>query len=146
MDVDGEEGEEGVSTEEEEDDDDSMSAVDEEVAENSQKKGTAKKRKGSKLKPRKSELDMNALTQEQAALAALEADELLHLRLKKKYYAEAMTFIREIENAMENLTQLLVSTNKAEVLETMEFFRVAYEYQIKGAKAGPSSDGLHFAY
>jgi condensin complex subunit 1 len=97
-----------------------------------------------KAKRKKSELDVAALTNEQAALAALESDQILHLRLRKKYYAEALNFIRQVEGAMEMLGQLLGSTNKAEVLETMEFFRVAYEYQfdraqVSGRDSGPSS-------
>jgi hypothetical protein len=32
--------------------------------------------------------------------------------------------------------QLLGSTNKAEVLESMEFFRVAWEYQFDSAEVG----------
>lgn len=130
VDEDGEGGATAESDDSEEDDEDSMS-VDGDSQQTPKEK---KKTKGSKLKPRKSQLDMNALTQEQAALAALEADEHLRLRLKKKYYAEALTFIRQIENSMETLMKLLGSTNKAEVLETMEFFRVAYEYELEGAK------------
>jgi condensin complex subunit 1 len=32
------------------------------------------------------------------------------------------------------MCQLLGSTNKAEVLESMEFFRIAWEYQFDGAE------------
>jgi condensin complex subunit 1 len=93
-----------------------------------------KKKKGKK--PRKSEIDMAALTDEQAALAALESDQLLHLRLRRKYYAEALNFIKQIEGSMEILGKLLGSTHKLEVLEAMEFFRVAYEYQFDSAEVG----------
>jgi condensin complex subunit 1 len=107
-------------------------------------KGTATKtpkpKKAKKVKPRKSELDMAALTNEQAALAALESNQILHLRLRKKYYAEGLNFIRQLEGAMNIVGQLLGSTNKAEVLEAMEFFRVAYEYQFDSAEV--SSDCL----
>lgn len=139
MDVD-EDGEGGAETESDEEDEgededeeegDSMS-VDGDSQEAPKK--NKKKSKVSKLKPRKSQLNMEAFTQEQAAVAALEADEHLRLKLKRKYYAEAMTFIHQIENAMDNLTQLLGSTNKAEVLETMEFFKFAYSYELEGAK------------
>lgn len=58
------------------------------------------KAKAKKLKPRKSELNMEALTNEQAALAALESNQILHLRLRKKYYAEGLNFIRQVESAM----------------------------------------------
>lgn len=60
----------------------------------------SKKNKKNKLKPRKSELNMEALTNEHAALAALESNQLLHLRLRKKYYAEGLNFIRHVESAM----------------------------------------------
>ncbi len=138
MDVD-EDGEEGVETESDdsEEGEDDVEEEDDSMSVDGDSQQTPKKKsKAPKLKPRKSQLDMNALSQEQAALAALEADELLRLKLKKKYYAEAMTFIHQIENAMDILTQLLGSTNKAEVLETMEFFKFAYEYELEGAKVG----------
>jgi len=82
----------------------------------------------------KSELDMAALTDEQAALAALESNQLLHLRLRKRYYSEALNFIRQVEEAAQLIFQLLGSTHKTEVLEAMEFFRVAHEYQLDSAE------------
>ncbi|KAI9441173.1 non-SMC mitotic condensation complex subunit 1 [Lactarius psammicola] len=85
---------------------------------------------------RKSELDMAALTDEQAALAALESNQLLHLRLRKRYYSEALNFIRQVEEAAQLIFQLLGSTHKTEVLEAMEFFRVAHEYQLDSAEIG----------
>lgn len=93
-------------------------------------KKTRKKRRA----PRKSELNMEALSNEQHALAALESNELLHLRLRKRYYAECLSFIRLLEQGMKVVEQLLASTNKAEVLEAMEFFRVAFEYQFDSAE------------
>ncbi|KAF8644919.1 hypothetical protein AX16_008201 [Volvariella volvacea WC 439] len=95
-----------------------------------------KKKRSTKLKPRKSQIDVAAVNDEQAALAALSNNELMALRLRKKYYSEALNFIRQIEGAMDMLQQLLGSTSKAEVLETMEFFRVAYEYRFESANAG----------
>ena len=88
----------------------------------------------SKKGGRKSELDMAALTDEQAALAALESNQLLHLRLRKRYYSEALNFIRQVEEAAQLIFQLLGSTHKTEVLEAMEFFRVAHEYQLDSAE------------
>jgi condensin complex subunit 1 len=90
----------------------------------------------SKKSGSKSELAMAALTDEQAALAALESNQLLHLRLRKRYYAEALNFIRQVEEAAQMIFQLLGSTHKAEVLEAMEFFRVAHEYQLDSAEVG----------
>lgn len=92
-----------------------------------------KSKKRSKLGPRKSQLDVAALSSEQEALAALQTDEILHLRLRKKYCVEALNFIRQIEGAMETMCNLLGSTNKPEVLEAMEFFRVAHEYKFSTA-------------
>lgn len=136
MDVD-EGGDEKASTEgdshDEDEDGDSMSVDDKEEISSLQKR-KGKKPKAPKLKPRKSELNLEALAQEQQALSSLEADEHLHLKLKRKYYAEATTFTRLLGDAMENLKKLLGSTNKAEVLETMEFFRVAHEYRLKDAE------------
>ncbi|KAH9953728.1 hypothetical protein BGW80DRAFT_1513676 [Lactifluus volemus] len=90
----------------------------------------------SKKSGSKSELAMAALTDEQAALAALESNQLLHLRLRKRYYAEALNFIRQVEEAAQMIFQLLGSTHKAEVLEAMEFFRVAHEYQLDSVEIG----------
>ncbi|KAI0074195.1 hypothetical protein K474DRAFT_1665696 [Panus rudis PR-1116 ss-1] len=87
-------------------------------------------------KPRKSEIDIQALANEQAALATLQSNEYLHLKLRKRYYAEALNFVRQVEGGMEVVQKLLASTNKAEVLEAIEFFRVAYEYAFDGAEAG----------
>ncbi|KAH7930002.1 hypothetical protein BV22DRAFT_1028970 [Leucogyrophana mollusca] len=89
-----------------------------------------------KKKPRKSNLNMAALTTSQEALLALQTNELLALRLKKKYYSEALNFIRMLEGAVDVVAQLLGSTNKAEVLEAMEFFRVCWEYRFDGAEVG----------
>ncbi len=41
-----------------------------------------------------------------------------------------------VEQGVPILIQLLASTNKAEVLESMEFFRVAHEYKVRGAADG----------
>jgi len=95
---------------------------------------SSKQKSKSKKSGRKSDLDMAALTDEQAALAALESNQLLHLRLRKRYYSEALNFIRQVEEAAQMIFQLLGSTHKTEVLEGMEFFRVAHEYQLDSAE------------
>ena len=82
----------------------------------------------------KSKLDMSALTDEQAALVALKSNQLLYLWLRKRYYSEALNFIWQVEEAAQLIFQLLGSTHKTEVLEAMEFFRVAHEYQLDSAK------------
>lgn len=85
-------------------------------------------------KRRKSELNIEALTSEQAALAALDGNQMLSLKLRKKYYSEALNFIQQIENAIPIASQLLGSTHKSEVLEAMEFFRIIHEYKFEGAE------------
>ncbi|KAF9233399.1 non-SMC mitotic condensation complex subunit 1-domain-containing protein [Melanogaster broomeanus] len=64
------------------------------------------------------------------------SNEALHLRLRKKYYVDALNFIRMIGDSIEVVIQLLGSTNKAEVLESMEFFKVINEYEFEGSEAG----------
>jgi condensin complex subunit 1 len=141
MDVDGEadQGEEDNDdneTEDNEDDDEAaglyLDEDDDGAGEQGATKKTKNKNKKSKkgLSRRKSELNM------QVALEKLEGNEVLRLRLHKKYCAEALTFIRLVEGAMDVIGQLLGSTNKAEVLEAMEFFRTAYEYQLDGVAVG----------
>ena len=69
----------------------------------------------------------------------LDADDmanLTRLRLTKRYIADALEFIRQVEGSMDVLGQLLGSTSKAEVLESIEFFKVAHEYQMAGASVG----------
>ncbi|KAJ7086035.1 non-SMC mitotic condensation complex subunit 1-domain-containing protein [Mycena belliarum] len=142
MDVDGEEGDGGDTEpedeeeEEEEDDDDedpSAMSVDAEGEELQTPK--KKKKKVSKLQPRKSQIAVD-MTNEQVALETLETNQVLHLRLRKKYYVEALNFIRQIEGTMDTMEKLLGSKNKPEVLEAMEFFRVAHEYQFTKAEFG----------
>jgi len=132
MDVDEEDEEDEADGDTEEDEPSKMSVDDEEDDEGA----TPKKAKGkkNKLQPRKSQLDVNALTQEQAALAQYDQRELTERRLRKKYYRDALTFIDQIESAMDPMCKLLGSKNKAEVLEVMEFFKVAHEYQFESAK------------
>ncbi|WP_283646599.1 hypothetical protein, partial [Marinovum algicola] len=90
----------------------------------------------SKRRPRKSAVDMEALAASQAQLSAVDADKLMKLRLTARYLSDAITFIDQVETAIPQLLELLASTNKAEVLETMDFFRVAHEYKLEGSEQG----------
>jgi condensin complex subunit 1 len=85
-----------------------------------------------KKRPRKSQPNMAAVAAEQSQ-AAMDGDMILKLRLTKKYYADALRFIQQIEDAIPTLSKLLISTNKTEVLESMRFFRTAYEYNVQSA-------------
>lgn len=53
--------------------------------------GTVKKKK----KARKSEqVNLHAVSQEQVMVAEMEGTQIVHLKLRKRYYAEALDFIR----------------------------------------------------
>lgn len=84
-------------------------------------------------KPRPSQIDIAAVEAEQSAL---DPQEIMRLRLTKKYYTDALQFINQIEGAIPTLCQLLASTSKSEVLESMKFFRTAYEYDIESSEKG----------
>ncbi|OSD04955.1 hypothetical protein PYCCODRAFT_1385425, partial [Trametes coccinea BRFM310] len=96
----------------------------------------SKRKSKKKAKKRKSELDLAALTNEAAALGALNENQHLEAKLKKKFCLDALEFIRTVEEGMKTVQKLLASTNKLEVLEAMEFFRVCYEYKFDAAEAG----------
>jgi condensin complex subunit 1 len=71
-----------------------------------------------------------------SSLSSEDAEKVMRLRLTRRYYADALHFIAQLSGAMDELVQLLVSKSKAEVLESMEFFRVAHEYRLPGATVG----------
>jgi condensin complex subunit 1 len=96
-------------------------------------RSSKKKSQKSKLKARPSQLDVASLEAEQSTL---NPELVQRLRLTKKYYADALKFINQLEKAIPQLCILLVSTTKSEVLESMKFFRTAYEYNIQGAEQG----------
>lgn len=87
-------------------------------------------------KPRKSALDLEALAASQQSMTQEDQEKLVKLRLTVQYYTDALRLIELMEQAIPILVQLLASTFKAEVLESMEFFRVAHEYKIHGAMDG----------
>lgn len=97
---------------------------------------TSPKKGKKKAKGRKSNTNLEAFQAAQASLTSADAEKVMKLRLTYRYYTDALGFIAQLETAMPVLYQLLVSTNKAEVLESMDFFRVAYEYKIKGSREG----------
>lgn len=91
-------------------------------------KAAQKQRRQSNGAPRKSDVAIGA------AFARLDQDKLTKLRLTKRYYSDALTFISELEKAVPQCETLLASKVKSEVLEAMEFFKVAYEYKLESAE------------
>ncbi len=131
----GNEEEDGSGGDTEEDEPAQMSVDEDENEDEDEDSSRKKKKKSQKLRPRKSQLDINAtLESSQAALAHYSSQEITQRRLQKKFCRDALTFIDEVERAMEPMMKLLGSTNKAEVLEVMDFFRVACEYGFESAK------------
>ncbi len=132
MDEDGD-GDETVTNDDEDEEEDDEDAP---PRRKSASKTKSESTKAKAKKGRRSGVDMQALAAAQAEMEPVDAEKVMRLRLTKRYYTDAIAFITQIETAMPNLTLLLASTNKAEVLESMEFFRVAYEYKLSGAAAG----------
>lgn len=81
--------------------------------------------------------DLDAIAREQIT-AAKDGQAIQHLRLTKKYFSDAISFIELIQSGIPALSELLVSTSKAEVLESMLFFRIAHIYEL------PSAEVSHF--
>lgn len=95
-------------------------------------KSAQKQRRQSNGAPRKSDV---AISQ---AFAHMDQEKLIKLRLTKRYYSDALTFITELEKAVPLVETLLASKVKTEVLESMEFFKVAYEYKLESAEVKQS--------
>ncbi|KAM0749558.1 hypothetical protein T439DRAFT_315829 [Meredithblackwellia eburnea MCA 4105] len=137
---DAEEGEEKQEGAEADDDSEEPSKEGEEedstAGSPSKKTKSPKSKTKSKAARRKSDgLDLAAADQSHL-LAAVDQDTLARLRLTKKYYQDAISFIRQIEEASQTVIQLVASVVKSEVLEAMEFFKIAYEYKVEAAEAG----------
>lgn len=131
MEVDDEDEEPTDDEDENEDEDENTSMP---VDEEGQLPSSTKK---NKLKPRKSQLNLEAFNDDEA-IRKLTSVDTEKLRLQKKYFADGLEFIRQMEGAIVLLVQMLGSKSKAEVLEAMEFFRVAHEYQLSTAEVRSS--------
>jgi condensin complex subunit 1 len=58
------------------------------------------------------------------------------LQKTRKYYVEALKFIEVLDFAAEQVTRLLSSKNKSEVIEAMDFFTIIDAYKIENARVG----------
>ncbi len=120
----------------EEDEDEDEDEEDVEMGDGSDDEAPRPRRKKGKKKARKSELNLEALTNEAAALGAMNENQHMQVKLQKKYCLDALEFIRLVEEGMKTIQRLLASKSIAEALEAMEFFRIAHEYKLDGADAG----------
>ena len=87
--------------------------------------------------------DAAPMTDEQKTVALRKASEdaataeaLGKLQLTRRYYVEAMRFIEVLHDASPIICQLLMSKNKSEVIEAMDFFMVADAYKVETARIG----------
>ncbi|KAI8855085.1 non-SMC mitotic condensation complex subunit 1-domain-containing protein [Chytridium lagenaria] len=64
------------------------------------------------------------------------AVELQNLRRFLKYYSEGITFFKQMNAASSTFCELLASNVKAEVIEVMKFFVVAYNFDMECSKVG----------
>ncbi|SZF03649.1 unnamed protein product [Blumeria hordei] len=58
------------------------------------------------------------------------------LALTRRYYAEALKFIKVLHDATPTICQLLGSKNKSEVIEAMDYFEIGDAYNIEQNKLG----------
>ncbi|KZV63967.1 ARM repeat-containing protein, partial [Peniophora sp. CONT] len=124
MDVDGEDGEaEGA------DDDDDADSI---ISGDGEHRPKSKEAADEDL----TTLNLTGLTEAQQARANLEIERIELAQKYKKIYAASLQFIGAIEMAMETACTLLGSKHKAEVLEAMELFGVAYMYKMSTAEEG----------
>lgn len=73
---------------------------------------------------------------QKAAEDAATSDAIGKLQLTRRYYLEALAFIEILHEASPAINQLLLSKNKSEVIEAMDFFMVADAYRIETARNG----------
>ena len=80
--------------------------------------------------------DEKAAALQTAAEATATSEAMGKLQLTKRYYVEAIRFIEVLHEASPIICQLLLSKNKCEVIEAMDFFMMADAYKIETARSG----------
>ena len=134
MEVDEENGEEKGEEDEDEDEEDEEDGGDTEPEDDSMAvDGDGEGPPRPPLKPRQSMINLEALADEQA-VAALREKEYIQKKMAKRYFKEGLLFIELVETAMETIEKLLGSKSKPEVLEAIDFFRIAHTYDFVGAQ------------
>ena len=108
---------------------DNQENIDENENENENNDDESENRRKSKKFKRKSLAAVEKLSKN-------DSEYISKLRLTKNYYMDALNFIKLLNKATPTVSTLLGSTNKSEVLEAIEFFRVGYEYGIESSEIG----------
>ncbi|KAI9295812.1 condensin [Neoconidiobolus thromboides FSU 785] len=63
-------------------------------------------------------------------------NKFLQLKMKQRYYEDAVFFVKQLMGSFSSLSQLLASTHKLEAIDAMDFFVEAYHYKLKEAEEG----------
>ena len=81
---------------------------------------------------------IEAKAAKEAADAEAEArrEQLDPLQKYRKYYQDMLKFIEVVDDAADDVMQLLAAKNKSEVIEAMDFFVTIHAYKIPNAKNG----------
>lgn len=66
-----------------------------------------------------------------ATITTVSPEKLQQLVLMRTFHVDAVRFIEQIHIAIPIITQLLSSKSKAEVLESMDFLVIGYNYKVK---------------
>ncbi len=91
---------------------------------------------GSPKKAREMTEEQKVEALRKAAEEAATSETMTRLQLTRRYYAEAIKFIRVLHSASATVCQLLSSKNKSEVIEAMDFFVIIDAYKIESARIG----------
>lgn len=134
MEVDGEGDEEGAKKADEGGDTETEEQGDMSIDEDGD--GEEARPRKQKLKPRKSQINVDAIREEQQVLANLDQRALAELKFTKNWAKNAINFIHQIDGAMEVIVKLLGSKSKAEVLEAIDFFKTVHDFEMSGAQVG----------
>lgn len=85
-----------------------------------------------KLKPRKSQVNVAAINEEQQVMTEADTLEYTAWAQMRKVFKNIVTFILIMESSIDTVVKLLGSKNKAEVLEAIDFFKVGFAFQLDG--------------
>ena len=86
--------------------------------------------------PQKVTEEQQREAQEKAEKEAASSELMTRLQLTRKYYTEAIKFIRVVHEATPTVCQLLSSKNKSEVIEAMDFFVMIDAYKLECSRTG----------
>ena len=108
--------------------------VDEELMDDATEVGDNEEQSNQAQQPMSDEQKQAAL--QKAAEEAATSEAISKLQLTQRYYAEALRFIEVLHDASPIICQLLLSKNKSEVIEAMDFFMIADAYRVETARQG----------